>query len=150
MASQYHCNSADHGEYQQGETEVGWECVASQSSQRVIGIDGISRLEVGMADAEMTKGRVPGDQGRCNAKIVIQDLDVIRRRLFLVLVHFPPYALERKKRSTKILQISSFLDGSSDECYFGTFIYSYRLVRECNKKGREKRTWSSIYDDLSR
>lgn len=92
-----------------------------------------------MADAEMAKGQVPGPGSRCDPTAV-----------FLVLVHFPPYALERKQRLTEFIQISSFLDGSSDECYFSSFINSYRFVRGCNKKGREKRTWSSIYDDLSR
>ncbi len=70
------------------------------------GNDDIVRLEVGMADAEMTEGRVRGDQWRLDAEIAVQVLDVIRRQLLLVLVNFPPYALERQQRSTKPPQIS--------------------------------------------
>ena len=37
----------------------------------------IARLEVGMADAEMTEGRVFGDEGRRDEEIAVQILDVI-------------------------------------------------------------------------
>ena len=37
----------------------------------------IARLEVGMADAEMTEGRVFGDEGRCDEEIAVQVFDVI-------------------------------------------------------------------------
>lgn len=70
------------------------------------GNDDIARLEVGMAGAEITEGRVLGDQWRRDAEIAVQILDVIRRQLLLVLVSFPPYALERKQRSTEPPQIS--------------------------------------------
>lgn len=63
--------------------------------------DDVAQLEVGMADAEMTEGRVPGDERRRDEEIAVQVLDVIRRRLLLVLVSFPPYALERQQRSTE-------------------------------------------------
>ena len=33
--------------------------------------DDIGRLEVGMADAEMNKGRDPGDKWRCDAEIAV-------------------------------------------------------------------------------
>jgi len=63
--------------------------------------DDIARPEVGMADAEMTEGRVSGDEGRRDEEIAVQVLDVIRRRLLLVLVNSPPHALERQQRSTE-------------------------------------------------
>ena len=39
-----------------------------------------------MGDAEMTEGGVPGDKGRRDEEIAVQVLDVVRRRLILVLV----------------------------------------------------------------
>ena len=58
-----------------------------------------------MADAEMTEGGVPGDEGRRDEEITVQVLDVVRRRLLLVLVTFPPLAPERQERLTELLQI---------------------------------------------
>ena len=49
------------------------------------GNDDITRLEVGMTDAEMIKGWIPGDEWQRDAEITIRVLDVIRRRLLLVL-----------------------------------------------------------------
>ena len=59
-----------------------------------------------MADAEMTEGGVPGDEGRRDEEIAVQVLDVVRRRLILVLVAFPPIATERQEQLTGLLQIS--------------------------------------------
>ena len=68
--------------------------------------DGIALLEVWMADAEMTKGAVPGDEGRRDEEIAVQVLDVVRRRVILVLVTLPPFAPEWQERLAKVLQIS--------------------------------------------
>jgi len=87
-----------------------------------------------MADAEMTEGWVPRDERRCDEEIAIQVLDVIRRWLLLVLVTFPPHALEWQQRSTELLQISQFLFGSLYKRRFGTFVYSYQLVLGRNRK----------------
>ena len=65
----------------------------------------IALLKVWMADAEMAEGGVPGDKGRRGEKIAVQVLDVVRRRLILVLVAFPPLALERQEQLTGLLQI---------------------------------------------
>ena len=99
-----------------------------------------------MTDAEITEGRVPGDERRRDEEIAVQVLDMIRWRLLPVLVTFPPCALDRQQGSTELLQISSFLVGTSDERCFGIFVYIYQLVY----KGviREWLTWSSIYVEL--
>ena len=55
-----------------------------------------------------------------------QVLDVVRRRLLLVLVTIPLHALERQQRMTELLQTSQFLIGCSYERYFGTFVYGYQ------------------------
>ena len=81
-----------------------------------------------MTDAEITEGRVPGDERRRDEEKAVRILDMIRWRLLPVLVTFSPCALERQQRSTELLQISSFLIGTSDERCFGTFIYIYQLV----------------------
>lgn len=75
----------------------------------------IAPLEVGMTDAETTKGRVPGDEWQRDTEVVVQILDVIRRRLLLVPVSFPPRVLERQQRSTEPLQTSLSLFGYSYE-----------------------------------
>ena len=82
----------------------------------------------------MTEGWVPRDERRCDEEIAIQVLDVIRRWLLLVLVTFPPHALEWQQRSTELLQISQFLFGSLYKRRFGTFVYSYQLVLGRNRK----------------
>ena len=43
------------------------------------GNDDIARLQVGMADAEMTDGGVAGDQLRHDAELAVQVLDMVRR-----------------------------------------------------------------------
>ena len=39
--------------------------------------DDIAWPEVGMADAKMAEGWVPGDHWGCNTEIVVQELDMI-------------------------------------------------------------------------
>ena len=68
--------------------------------------DDIIRLKVWMADAEMAEGGVRGDKGRRDEEIAVQVLDVVRRRLILVLVAFPPLAPERQEQLTELLQNS--------------------------------------------
>ena len=63
-------------------------------------------MEVWTADAEMTKGGVPGDEGRRDEEIAVQVLDVVRRRLTLVLVTLPPFASDWQERLANLLQIS--------------------------------------------
>ena len=92
------------------------------------GNNDIARPEVGMADVEIAEGRILWDQLQCNTEIMVQDLNVIQRQLLLVVVSIPPYALERQKRSTELLQISSFLLSSSEEHYLSTFIHIDQLV----------------------
>ena len=68
--------------------------------------DDVALLKVWMAGEEMTEDGVPGDEGQRDEEIVVQVLGVVRRRLLLVLVTFPPLAPERQEGLTDLLQIS--------------------------------------------
>lgn len=82
--------------------------------------DDIGLLKVGMADAEMTKG--PRGRVTRDAETALQVVNVIRRRLLLVLVSFPPDAPERQQRLAELLQIRQFLVGCPYEHGFDAFV----------------------------
>ena len=68
--------------------------------------DDIARLRVGMANAKICEVGIPGDERLCDEAKAVQVLNMIRRRLLLIPVSFPPHALERQQRLAEVLQIS--------------------------------------------
>jgi hypothetical protein len=68
-----------------------------------------------MADAEMTEGRIPGDQSRCDAEIEVQVLNGIRWQMAT--------AVDRTAADKLVLFFCSSYERS-----FGTFVYSYQSV----------------------
>lgn len=55
----------------------------------------IAWLGVRMADAERNEGQIPWDERQHDEDIVVQVVYVVRRRLLLVMLTFPPCAQER-------------------------------------------------------
>ena len=49
-----------------------------------------------MTDAEFSEGSVVGNERRGHEKVALEILDVVQRRLLLVIVRLPSPALERE------------------------------------------------------
>ena len=76
-----------------------------------------------MTDTECSEGRVVGNERRSQEEVTLKILDVVERRLLLVVVRFPSPTLEREQRSTETLQVGYLLVCGCCEYCLCIFVY---------------------------
>lgn len=81
-----------------------------------------------MTDAECSEGSGVRNERRGHEKVALEILDVVQRRLLLVLVRLPSPALEREKRLTKAFQVHYLLACGCCECCLCIFGYITMLI----------------------
>jgi hypothetical protein len=83
----------------------------------------VGRLEIRTTDTECLEGWVVGHEQGGHEKVAFDILDVVQRRLLLVLVCLPSPTVEREQRSTKTFHVSYFLACGCCESYLCVFVY---------------------------